>query len=178
MSVVIGHVSGIMVSDSACESEDTTFTVDDKLLKLGGYLIGMVGDNRPCSRIYRALKEDYSMNGWSGVRDINRVITSVTEPGDTNFTVLVVVDPKKHESGMSVYPDPGIWLIDGNDSLMQVHADYHAIGSGAMVALGALDAFLNHASPRLAMGHLLRLTVDIVVKYVQSVRTPMRLMTV
>lgn len=55
-----------------------------------------------------------------------------------NETVWPALDAEMECVGLIVMPDAGVWMVEGGVAY-PVYGEYHAIGSGAPIALAAMD---------------------------------------
>lgn len=111
MTTVAGDARlGVLVCDSRCVYGDTQVAIT-KVHRIGDELIGLAGD----------VKHGQDFLAW-----LRRSRRGVRPKGD-EYTALIL-------------RKDGLWQWDSNGCEMRLELGYHAIGTGAHAALGAMKA--------------------------------------
>lgn len=113
---IIAYRDGIMASDSGVTSGNIKFGWVKKIIKTkGGLLVGASGT-------------------ISGITNLINISADAEKITDINFEELI----EKEINGFIVEKDETVWCLSHSIIPFKLEAPFHAEGSGAPVALGAM----------------------------------------
>jgi ATP-dependent protease HslVU (ClpYQ) peptidase subunit len=146
MTCIVGYIEGnktYMACDSFIDWGWTRTEVESKIQPIPGLLLGVAGSSRTILMLKHmgisvpwGLDHDYAREEW-----LQNTFIPLIHDGMSKAKSL------KSEGGIEAMDNtilaafPGsLYVISGNFSLVRIIRPYHAIGSGAEVALGAMHS--------------------------------------
>jgi len=128
-TIVADKRAGVMVSDNQNTIDNiATPCVKIQRIKKGpnkGTLVGHIGAPGPCF-IFMEWYSVHESHDFSEVMDDNQIL-GLEDDGEDFWCLLMK-------------PDKTIWIVDRFFTPEEIPVQYHALGSGGNIALGAMDA--------------------------------------
>ena len=186
MSVVIaarGLGATVMVADSACDTPDLRYLVDDKLYQPMPWLgLGFVGDNSTCSfaRLCTMKRVGELLPPKPGADAAEWVYDNIACWWEESVTVPERDSMEWHQwAGFEALVVVGnrIVFVDHNWAPSEDRRGYTAVGSGASHAMGRLWPF-NLVASLERLEHTLREAVEATANVCPGVAMPARMITV
>ena len=135
---VVCYKNGVLASDSLVSNSIMNAGSMQKVLKRGGYLVGVSGSCKDAAMFLDAVKEI----------PVEALDNFIPDPVTMKFDNL---------GAIFVKPDGTVLHVDEGGYFFQIDAPFHAEGSGAPIAIGAMAA-----------GASAQEAVEIAIEYVPS----------